>query len=50
MARGGGNDLVSPLAGMTRRSAGPGNRDRAAETAHPYTFPHGNAALTQTPE
>jgi hypothetical protein len=49
MARGRGNGLLSPLAGMTRRSIKPGNRDRAVETAHPYTFPHGNSALAQSP-
>jgi hypothetical protein len=49
MARSGGNGLVSPLAGMTRRSVEPGNCDRAVETAYPYTFPHGNSALAQNP-
>jgi hypothetical protein len=48
MTRGRSNGLVSPLAAMKRRSVEPGNRDRAAETAHPYMFPHGNSALGLT--
>src|SRR5690349_14279050 len=43
------NDPVSPPSDITQHSADPGNRDRAAETVHPSTFPHGNSALTASP-
>jgi hypothetical protein len=49
MIRGRSNDPVSPPSDMTQHSADPGNRDRAAETSHPSTFPHGNSALTANP-